>query len=231
MILRQFFDAGSSTYTYLVASGTGGEALIIDPVKEHCEAYATLLRELDIRLLHAVDTHTHADHITALGALRDSTACATVMGAHSKADCVSRRITEGEVLRVGNIALQAMYTPGHTDESFSFVLNPGRPHSVFTGDVLLIRGTGRTDFQGGDPHRSWDSIVNKLFRLPDDTIVYPAHDYRGCTSSTIGEEKRFNPRLAGKSEADYVAIMNGLNLPPPKMMSIAVPANLACGHQ
>src|SRR3546814_4595580 len=123
-----------------------------------------------------------------------------------------------------------MYTPGHTDESFSFVLNPSRPLSMFTGDVLLIRGTGRTDCQGGDPHRSWDSIVNKLFRLPDDTIVYPAHDYHGYTASTIGEEKRFNPRLAGKSEADYVAIMNGLNLPPPKMMSIAVPANLACGH-
>lgn len=231
MILRQFFDAASSTYAYLIASGMGGEALIIDPVKDNCEAYATLLRELDVRLLHAVDTHTHADHITALGDLRDSTGCVTVMGAHSKADCVSRRITEGEVLRVGDIVLQAMYTPGHTDESFSFVLGPSRPLAVFTGDVLLIRGTGRTDFQGGDPRRSWDSIVNKLFRLSDDTIVYPAHDYRGYTSSTIGEEKRFNPRLAGKSEADYVAIMNGLNLPPPKMMGIAIPANLTCGHQ
>ena len=230
MILRQFFDATSSTYTYLIASGTGGEALIIDPVKEHCEAYATLLRQLDVRLLHAVDTHTHADHITALGDLSQATGCVTVMGEHTKADCVLRRITEGEVLRVGDIGLQAMYTPGHTDESFSFVLNRGRPLAVFTGDVLLIRGTGRTDFQGGDPHRSWDSIVNKLFRLPDDTIVYPAHDYRGCTASTIGEEKHFNPRLSGKSEADYVAIMNGLNLPAPKMMDIAVPANLHCGH-
>jgi glyoxylase-like metal-dependent hydrolase (beta-lactamase superfamily II) len=230
MILRQFFDAASSTYTYLIASGAGGEALIIDPVKEHCEAYATLLRQLDTRLLHAVDTHTHADHITALGDLRDATGCVTVMGEHTKAECVSRRIAEGEVLRIGDVALQAVYTPGHTDESFSFVLHPEQPLAVFTGDVLLIRGTGRTDFQGGDPHRSWDSIVNKLFRLPDDTIVYPAHDYRGCTASSIGEEKRFNPRLAGKSEAEYVAIMNGLNLPPPKLMDIAVPANLGCGR-
>ncbi|HTJ99995.1 MAG TPA: MBL fold metallo-hydrolase [Bordetella sp.] len=230
MILRQFFDAASSTYTYLIASDPGGEALIIDPVKEHCEAYATLLRQLDTRLLHAVDTHTHADHITALGDLRDATGCVTVMGEHTKAECVSRRIAEGEILRVGDVALQAIYTPGHTDESFSFVLHPERPLAVFTGDVLLIRGTGRTDFQGGDPHRSWDSIVNKLFRLPEDTIVYPAHDYRGCTASSIGEEKRFNPRLAGKSEAEYVAIMNGLNLPPPKLMDIAVPANLGCGR-
>ncbi|AOB32075.1 Zn-dependent hydrolase [Bordetella sp. H567] len=230
MILRQFFDAASSTYTYLIASGTGGEALIIDPVKEHCEAYATLLRQLDVRLLHAIDTHTHADHITALGDLRAVTGCLTVMGQHTKADCVSRRIVDGEVLRVGDIALQGVYTPGHTDESFSFVLHPSRPLAVFTGDVLLIRGTGRTDFQGGDPHRSWDSIVNKLFRLPDDTVVYPAHDYRGCTATTIGEEKRFNPRLAGKSEAEYVDIMNGLNLPAPKMMDIAVPANLSCGR-
>jgi glyoxylase-like metal-dependent hydrolase (beta-lactamase superfamily II) len=228
MILRQFFEASSSTYTYLIASG--GEALIIDPVKEQCHGYATLLRELDVRLLHALDTHTHADHITGLGDLSDATGCVTVMGEHTKADCVLRRIEDGEVLCVGDITLQGMYTPGHTDESFSFVLNPSRPRAVFTGDVLLIRGTGRTDFQGGDPRRSWDSIVNKLFHLPDDTIVYPAHDYRGFTASTIGEEKRFNPRLAGKSEADYVAIMNGLNLPEPKMMRTAVPANLACGR-
>lgn len=229
-MLRQFFDAASSTYTYLIASGAGGEALIIDPVKEHCEAYATLLRQLDVQLLHAVDTHTHADHITALGDLREATGCMTIMGEHTRADCVSHRIREGDVLRVGDVRLQAMYTPGHTDESFSFVLNPEQPLAVFTGDVLLIRGTGRTDFQGGDPHRSWDSIVNKLFHLPDGTLVYPGHDYRGSTVSSIGEEKRFNPRLAGKSEADYVAIMNGLNLPAPKMMHVAVPANLSCGQ-
>jgi glyoxylase-like metal-dependent hydrolase (beta-lactamase superfamily II) len=230
MILRQFFDAASSTYTYLVATGLGGEALIIDPVKQQAEIYATLLRQLDTRLLYAVDTHTHADHITALGDLREQTGCATIMGTHTKADCVSRRVAEGEIVSVGDIRLQAVYTPGHTEESFSFVLNPQRPSAVFTGDVLLIRGTGRTDFQGGDPHRSWDSIVNKLFRLPDETTVYPAHDYRGCTASSIGEEKRFNPRLAGKSQAEYVAIMNGLNLPAPKMMDIAVRANLACGR-
>ncbi|OZI18671.1 Zn-dependent hydrolase [Bordetella genomosp. 9] len=230
MLLRQFFDAASSTYTYLIATGTGGEALIIDPVKERLPDYASLLRQLDVRLLHAIDTHTHADHITALADLSDATGCATVMGEYTKADCVARRVVDGEILRVGDIALQGIYTPGHTEESFSFVLNPDRPMAVFTGDVLLIRGTGRTDFQGGDPRRSWDSIVNRLFRLPDDTIVYPAHDYRGCTASTIGEEKHHNPRLAGKTEAEYVAIMNGLNLPRPQLMDIAVPANLACGR-
>ncbi|CAM3627912.1 Zn-dependent hydrolase [Bordetella sputigena] len=230
MILRQFIDAASSTYTYLIATAAGGEALIIDPVKEHCAAYATLLRQLDVRLVHAIDTHTHADHITALADLSDATGCVTVMGEYTKADCVARRVVDGEILRVGDIELQGIFTPGHTEESFSFVLNPARPMAVFTGDVLLIRGTGRTDFQGGDPRRSWDSIVNKLFRLPDDTIVYPAHDYRGCTASTIGEEKHYNPRLAGKTEAEYVAIMNGLNLPRPQLMDIAVPANLACGR-
>jgi sulfur dioxygenase len=230
MILRQFIDAASSTYTYLIATGTGGEALIIDPVKEHCAEYATLLRQLDVRLVHAIDTHTHADHITALADLSDATGCVTVMGEYTKADCVARRVVDGEILRVGDIELQGVFTPGHTEESFSFVLNPARPMAVFTGDVLLIRGTGRTDFQGGDPRRSWDSIVNKLFRLPDDTIVYPAHDYRGCTASTIGEEKHHNPRLAGKTEAEYVAIMDGLNLPRPHLMDIAVPANLACGR-
>ena len=230
VILRQFIDAASSTYTYLIASSRGGEALIIDPVKEHCQTYATLLRELDTRLVFAVDTHTHADHVTALGDLRDATGCTTIMGEYTKAECVSRRIAEGELLRVDGIALQAIYTPGHTDESFSFILNPEQPSAVFTGDALLIRGTGRTDFQGGDPHKSWDSIVNKLFRLPDDTIVYPAHDYRGCTASSIGEEKHFNPRLAGKSEAEYVAIMSALNLPTPRLMDVAVPANLGCGQ-
>ena len=230
MILRQFIDAASSTYTYLIATGPGGEALIIDPVKEHCAGYATLLRQLDVRLVHAIDTHTHADHITALADLSDATGCVTVMGEYTKADCVARRVVDGETLRIGDIELQGIFTPGHTEESFSFVLNPARPLAVFTGDVLLIRGTGRTDFQGGDARRSWDSIVNKLFRLPDETIVYPAHDYRGCTASTIGEEKHYNPRLAGKTEAEYVAIMNGLNLPRPQLMDIAVPANLACGR-
>lgn len=230
MIFRQLFDAASSTYTYLLASRPGGEAIIIDPVKAHAVAYARLLAELDIRLAHAIDTHTHADHITALGDLRDMTGCVTVMGEYSKAYCVSRFVSDGETVEADGLALQAMYTPGHTEESFSFVLDPIAPVAVFTGDALLIRGTGRTDFQGGDPRRSWDSIVNRLFRLPDATLVYPAHDYQGCTASSIGEEKRFNPRIAGKTEADYVAIMQALALPRPALMDIAVPANLGCGQ-
>lgn len=230
MIFRQLFDTASSTYTYLLASRPSGEALLIDPVKEHLADYTTLIEQLDLRLVHAIDTHTHADHVTALGDLRDATQCTTLMGERCKAECVSRQVSDGEILRVDGIELAALYTPGHTDESFSFVLAPAAPRAVFTGDVLLIRGTGRTDFQGGDPARSWDSIVNKLFRLPDDTTLYPGHDYRGWTASSIGEEKRFNPRLAGKTQGEYIALMNNLNLPAPKMMDIAVPANLACGQ-
>jgi len=230
MIFRQFFDQTSSTFTYLLASGVGGEALIIDPVKEQLEHYLTAIEQLDLRLVQALDTHTHADHITALGDLRDATHCATVMGNLSKAECVTRHVREDDVIDISGTRLRAMYTPGHTEESFSFVLNPSSPRAVFTGDVLLIRGSGRTDFQGGDPHRSWDSIVNKLFKLPDDTILYPAHDYKGWSNSTIGEEKRYNPRLAGKSEAEYVAIMANLKLPHPKLMDIAIPANIACGQ-
>ncbi|KIG11186.1 beta-lactamase domain protein [Burkholderia sp. MR1] len=230
MFFRQFFDSTSSTYTYVLASRVGGEALIIDPVKDQLDQYLQLVRELDLQLVNAIDTHTHADHITALGDLRDATRCTTIMGELSNAHCVSEHVREGEVIRMDGIELGAIYTPGHTDESFSFVLNPGAPKAVFTGDVLLIRGTGRTDFQGGNAHRSWDSIVNKLFHLPNETILYPAHDYKGWTASSIGEEKRCNPRLAGKSEADYVAIMEGLHLPNPKMMDVAIPANLACGQ-
>ncbi|WP_022976907.1 MBL fold metallo-hydrolase [Nevskia ramosa] len=230
MLFRQFFDPVSSTYTYLLASGQGREALIIDPVKEQTQHYLTALNDLDLKLIRAIDTHTHADHITALGDLRDATGCVTIMGEFTKASCVSEQIREGETIRIDGIRLQALYTPGHTDESFSFVLDPAKPRAVFTGDVLLIRGSGRTDFQGGNPHKSWDSIVNKLFRLPDEVTVYPAHDYKGWNASSIGEEKRHNPRLAGKTEGEYVVIMNGLNLPNPKMMDIAVPANLACGN-
>lgn len=230
MFFRQLFDSNSSTYTYVLASRRGGEALIIDPVKDQIEQYLRVIRELDLRLVHSIDTHTHADHITALGDLRDITHCTTIMGDRSKAQCVSSHVHEGETIRIDGLELGAIYTPGHTDESFSFILNPASPTAVFTGDVLLIRGNGRTDFQGGDPHRSWNSIVNKLFQLPDETIVYPAHDYKGWTASSIGEEKRHNPRLAGRSQAEYVAIMQSLNLPDPKMMDIAVPANLACGQ-
>ncbi|HEX4872983.1 MAG TPA: MBL fold metallo-hydrolase [Nevskiaceae bacterium] len=231
MIFRQLFDARSSSYTYLLASGQGREALIIDPVKEQLESYLSLIRDLDLRLVRAIDTHTHADHITALGDLRERTGCITLMGEHTRAECVSQSVREGEILAVDGLRLQALYTPGHTNESFSFVLEPERPRAVFSGDVLLIRGTGRTDFQGGDPHRSWDSIVNKLFRLPEETLLYPGHDYKGWTVSTIGEERRANPRLAGRSEAEYVALMRNLRLPSPALMDVAVPANLACGRE
>ncbi len=230
MIFRQLFDAQSSTYTYLLASRPGGEALIIDPVKEQLPQYLTLIAQLGVRLVKAIDTHTHADHITALGELRERLGCVTAMGEYTKAECVSLRIREDDVIDVDGIRLRALYTPGHTDESFSFVLDPRSPKAVFTGDVLLIRGTGRTDFQNGDPAKSWDSIVDKLFRLPDEALVYPAHDYKGWTVSSVGEEKRFNPRLAGRSREEYVRIMNALDLPDPKLMDVAVPANLACGQ-
>jgi sulfur dioxygenase len=226
MIFRQLFDHESSTYTYLLASRGGGEALLIDPVLSNIDQYLRLIEELDVELVFAADTHIHADHITALGKLRDELNCPTIMGEHSKANCVSLRIKDGEFIRFDGVELRGLYTPGHTDDSFSFVMND----RVFTGDALLIRGTGRTDFQNGDSHRAYDSLFNKLLKLPDDTAVYPAHDYKGWTSSTIGEERRFNPRLQVSSAAEYAQIMASLHLPDPKMMDIAIPANLACGQ-
>lgn len=230
MLLRQLLDPESSSYTYLLAERAGTDAVLIDPVKAQLDAYLTRLEQLDLRLAYAVDTHTHADHITALGVLRERTGCITLMGEYSEAQCVTDRLRDGQILQVGSLELQALHTPGHTHESFSLVLNPQAPQAVFTGDALLIRGTGRTDLQGGDPHQSWNSIVNKLFALPDDALVYPGHDYKGCTRSTIGEEKRLNPRLFGKSEAEYVELMNQLGLPRPAMVDIAIAANLACGR-
>lgn len=230
MLFRQFFDAESSTYTYLIASGPGREAVIIDPVREQVPQYLQAIRELDLKLVRAIDTHTHADHVTGLGDLREATACTTMMGEFTRAECVSEHVREGDVLDIDGVKLGAIYTPGHTDESFSFVLEPAHPQAVFTGDVLLIRGTGRTDFQGGDAGKSWDSIVDKLFRLPDETLVYPAHDYKGWTVSSIGEEKRHNPRLANTTRADYIALMDGLVLSNPRLMDVAIPANLACGR-
>lgn len=229
MIFRQLFDTKSSTYTYLIASGNGREAVIIDPVKDQLEQYLTLIKQLDIKLVRAIDTHTHADHITALGALRNTTGCISLMGEYTKADCVSEYVTDNDILNIDGIELKAIYTPGHTDESFSFILNPKQPSAVFTGDALLIRSTGRTDFQNGDAGKSWDSITKRLFTLPDTTLVYPAHDYKGWTVSSIAEEKQFNPRIAGKSRAQYIEIMANLKLDNPKMMDIAIPANLACG--
>lgn len=227
MIFRQLFDSESSTYTYLIGARAGGEALLIDPVQELTRTYVRLVEQLGLRLVVAVDTHTHADHVTALGSLRDETGCATMMGEYSGAECVSAKFRDGETIPLEGIGVTAMYTPGHTDDSFSFVMSD----RVFTGDCLLIRGSGRTDFQQGDPRKSWDSIVNRLFSLPDETLVYPGHDYKGWTVSSIAEEKHYNPRLAGRSEDEYVETMNGLNLPDPRMMDIAIPANLACGRQ
>ena len=225
MIFRQLFDSVSGTYSYLLASRSGGEAMIIDPVLEKVDRYLQLIRELDLRLVKAVDTHLHADHITGLGALRDRTHCITVMGENTKADVVSMRLAEGDKLTIEGVALDVLYTPGHTDDSYSFLMRD----RVFTGDTLLIRGTGRTDFQNGDARAQYESLFGKLLRLPDETFVFPAHDYKGDTVSTIGEEKRYNPRLQVKSIDDYVTLMANLHLPNPKMMDVAVPSNMKIG--
>jgi sulfur dioxygenase len=228
MIFRQLFDSTSATYTYLLASRQGGEALIIDPVLEKVDRYLQLVRELDLKLVKAVDTHLHADHVTGLGALRDRTHCITVMGEQTHADVVSMRVAEGDRIEIEGLRLDVIYTPGHTDDSYSYLL----ADRVFTGDTLLIRGTGRTDFQNGDSRAQYDSIFNKLLKLPDEMLVYPAHDYKGDTVSTIGEEKLFNPRLKVKSIDEYVALMANLKLANPKMMDVAVPANMHVGlHQ
>jgi glyoxylase-like metal-dependent hydrolase (beta-lactamase superfamily II)/rhodanese-related sulfurtransferase len=228
MIFRQLFDSVSGTYSYLLASRSGGEALIIDPVLEKVDRYLQLVHELDLRLVKAVDTHLHADHITGLGALRDRTHCITVMGENTKADVVSMRLAEGDKLSIEGVSMDVLYTPGHTDDSYSFLM----ADRVFTGDTLLIRGTGRTDFQNGDPRMQYESLFGKLLRLPEETLVFPAHDYKGDTVSTIGEEKRSNPRLQVKSVDEYVTLMAGLHLPNPKMMDVAVPSNMKIGlHQ
>ena len=225
MIFRQLFDHTSSTYSYLIASRQGGEALLVDPVLEHTDRYIQLARELDLRLILAVDTHIHADHITGLGQLREQTGCITAMGEMTQAECLSTRFSDGEKLKLDGVDIQAIYTPGHTDDSYSFVM----PDRVLSGDTLLIRGTGRTDFQNGDAGAQYDSLFGRLLKLPEPTLVYPAHDYNGMTVSTIGEEKRHNPRLQVADKAAYVALMDGLVLSDPKMMDVAVPANRRCG--
>lgn len=225
MIFRQLFDSTSCTYTYLVAGGKGGEALLIDPVVEKTDLYLRLLAELDLKLVKAVDTHCHADHVTALGTLRDRTHCITVMGKASSVDVVSMRVDEGDTIDIEGLSLDVLYTPGHTDDSYCFLLDG----CIFTGDTLLIRGTGRTDFQNGDPREAYRSLFTKILKLPDDTIIYPGHDYRGETVSTIGEERAFNPRLQVASADEYAAIMDNLNLPDPALMDVAVPANRSIG--
>jgi sulfur dioxygenase len=225
MLFRQLFDSESSTYTYLLASRKGGEALIIDPVLARVERYIQLLKELNLKLVKVVDTHVHADHVTGMAELRDRTKCVTVMGEHAPVDVVSMRVQEGDSIDVEGVSLDVIYTPGHTICSYSYAMDD----RVFTGDTLLIRGTGRTDFQSGSSAAQYDSLFNKLLKLPEETFVYPAHDYKGDTVSTIGEEKAFNPRLQVSSEAEYAEIMDNLNLDNPKMMDIAVPANMKLG--
>ena len=228
MIFRQLFDSVSGTYSYLLASRAGGEALILDPVLEKVDRYCQLLRELDLKLVKAVDTHLHADHVTGLGELRDRTHCVTIMGEQSKADIVAMRVSDSDKVTIEGLSLEVIYTPGHTDDSYSFLMGD----RVFTGDTLLIRGTGRTDFQNGNARAQYESIFNRLLKLPDETLVYPAHDYKGDTVSTIGEEKRYNPRLQVRSIEEYVELMGNLKLPNPKMMDVAIPANMHVGlHQ
>ncbi len=225
MLFRQLFDFTSCTYTYLIASDYGREGIIIDPVQERMPLYAQLINELGLKLALSIETHTHADHVTASGDLQKKYHSKIVMGEYTKAEHVNIRVTEGEKIKIDGLEIEAIYTPGHTNDSFCFKMQD----RVFTGDTLLIRGTGRTDFQEGDALQQYDSIFGKLLKLPEETLVYPAHDYKGTTVSSIGEEKRFNPRLQVESSAQYIDIMNNLKLSPPKMIDIAVPANLKCG--
>ena len=222
MIFEQLFDQKSSTYTYIIASGEGREALIIDPVIEHSDEYSTILNNLDLKLVKVIDTHIHADHISALNELNKRTNCIRVMGEKSKSEVIDLRIKDGEKIKVEEVELQAIYTPGHTDCSYSFLMND----RVFTGDTLLINGSGRTDFQNGNAYDAYDSIFNKLLKLPEKTLVFPAHDYNGKKFSTIENEKNNNPRLQVSSKEEYADIMNNLNLANPKMMDVAVPANV-----
>jgi sulfur dioxygenase len=222
MIFEQLFDTKSSTYTYILSSGKGREALIIDPVLEHTDQYINFLNKLELKLVKVIDTHIHADHITGLNELSKRTSCTKIMGDNSKSEVVDLRVKEDENVKIDNINLKVMYTPGHTDCSYSYLMND----RVFTGDTLLINGTGRTDFQNGNARQQYDSIFNKLLKLPENTIVYPAHDYNGKKHSTIGSERKNNPRLQVNSVDQYVEIMNNLKLANPKMMDVAVPANV-----
>lgn len=229
MIFRQLFERQSSTYTYLLADEASREAILIDPVKSEIDGYLRLLQELNVRLIVAVDTHVHADHITALGLLREKTGCVSMMGTQSLASCASARFADGDKLSFGQYELEVMYTPGHTDDSYSFYLNADGAAKVFTGDTLLIRGTGRTDFQNGNAADQYHSLFDRLLKLSGDTVVYPAHDYKGWTLSTIAEEIAHNPRLQVANEQAYVQLMGSLDLPSPALMDVAVPANRACG--
>jgi len=225
MIFKQLFDQKSSTYTYLIASSKGREALIIDPVLENVSDYIILLKELDLRLVKVIDTHIHADHVTGASKLKDITKCSTIMGDHTPADAVEIKVKDDEYINLENLKIKAMYTPGHTSDSYSFLMN----NYLFSGDTLLINGTGRTDFQNGDSKDAYNSIFNKLLKLPDETFLYPAHDYKGEKVSTIGKEKKQNPRLQVSSVDEYVELMNNLKLKKPSEIDFNVAKNINLG--
>jgi len=225
MIFKQIFDTKSSTYTYLISSGKGREALIIDPVIENVTEYLRLLNELDLKLVKVIDTHIHADHITGASKLKDTTKCSTIMGAHTPAETVEIKVKDNEFIDLDNLKIRAMYTPGHTSDSYSFLMN----NYLFSGDTLLINGTGRTDFQNGNAKDAYNSIFNKLLKLPEETLLYPAHDYKGEKVSTIGKEKKQNPRLQVNSVEEYVDIMNNLDLKKPAEIENNVSRNINLG--
>lgn len=227
MLFRQLFDPETSTYTYLVADASSREALLVDSVREQVERDRTLLRQLGLTLVYCLETHVHADHVTGAGLLRQATGCDGVVPALAQVPCANRFIQDGETLRLGAVTVVAIATPGHTDSHMAYLLNGSH---LLTGDALLIRGCGRTDFQGGDAGTLYDAVTQTLFTLPEATLVYPGHDYRGHTVSTIGEERRWNPRFAGRSRDDFIQFMAALNLPDPKKMMEAVPANQQCGQ-
>ena len=225
MYFRQVFDNKSSTYTYLIASAKGREAVIIDPVIENVESYIKLLQELDLKLVKVIDTHIHADHVTGASKLKQVTNCSTLMGEHTPADAVEIKVKDDEIIKIDQIEIKAMYTPGHTSDSYSFLMK----NYLFSGDTLLINGTGRTDFQNGSSKDAYNSIFNRLLKLPEDTILYPGHDYNDKESSTIGNEKKFNPRLQVKNVDEYVELMSNLNLAKPQLIDINVSRNIKLG--
>ena len=225
MLFHQLFDKNSSTYTYLIASAKGREALIIDPVLENIKQYIKLLNELDLKLVKVIDTHIHADHVTAASKLKNKTNCTTIMGEHTPSDAVEIKVKDNEIIYVDELEIRVIYTPGHTKDSYSFLMN----NYLFSGDTLLINGTGRTDFQGGNSEDSYNSIFNRLLKLPEETLLYPAHDYNNQKVSTIGKEKNLNPRLQVDSVSEYVDIMNNLNLSKPELMEINVARNIKLG--
>ena len=227
MIFKQVFDQKSSTYTYIIASAEGREALIIDPVLENVEDYIKLLNELNLKLVKVIDTHIHADHVTGAGKLRDKTQCVTIMGEHTPTDAVEIKVKDEEIIKLDQLKIKALYTPGHTSDSFSFLMD----NYLFSGDTLLINGTGRTDFQNGNSKDAYNSLFNRLLKLPDETLVYPAHDYKGEKVSTIGKEKKFNPRLQVSNVEEYIEIMNNLNLKKPAAIDFNVANNLKLGAE